>query len=297
MPLPASEIRRRLLDWYRRNRRDLPWRISRDPYRVWISEIMLQQTRVAAAIPYYERFLARFPNVEQLASAPQQELLAAWAGLGYYARARNLQRAAKKILELRAFPRDYNSIRALDGIGDYTAAAIASIAFNLPHAALDGNAIRVLSRLTAERGNIASSVVKKRLASVADRLIDPKHPGEFNQAWMELGATICLPREPQCNQCPIAKQCAARREGLERELPLKIPRARTTEVEQQLLIVEKAGSILAWQRSQDGGILGVAAFCSTPSGQGRRKNCYRSPHYREHKVRFPRPSGLRRSDT
>jgi A/G-specific adenine glycosylase len=244
-------IRRELLAWYRAHRRDLPWRISRDPYRVWISEIMLQQTRVAAAIPYYERFLSRFPDVATLAAAPEQELLTAWAGLGYYARARNLQRAAKQIVALGEFPRDHDSIRALAGVGPYTAAAIASIAFNLPHAALDGNAIRVLSRLTCERGNVASSVVRKKLASAADRLIVPEHPGEFNQAWMELGATICLPKEPRCDKCPIAKQCAARRAGLERELPLKIPRAQSKEVEQQILIVEKAGSILAWQRPKD----------------------------------------------
>ena len=249
--LAVHSIRRKLLEWYRENRRDLPWRISRDPYRIWISEIMLQQTRVVAAIPYYERFLARFPTVAELAAAPEQDLLAAWAGLGYYARARNLQRAAKKILKLGDFPRDYESIRALDGIGDYTAAAVASIAFDLPHAALDGNVIRVLSRLTAERGNVASSVVRKRLGKFAAGLIHPARPGEFNQAWMELGAMICLPREPRCKLCPIAKECEARRAGLERELPLKVPRAQSTEVEEQILIVEKAGSILAWQRPPD----------------------------------------------
>jgi A/G-specific adenine glycosylase len=254
-PFCASSLvagtRRKLLDWYRANRRDLPWRISRDPYRIWISEIMLQQTRVAAAIPYYERFLLRFPGVAELASAPEQELLAAWAGLGYYARARNLQRAARKILALGEFPRDYDSIRALDGIGDYTAAAIASIAFDLPHAALDGNAIRVLSRLTAERGNVSSSIVKKRLGEVADRLIDPQRPGEFNQAWMELGAVICVPKEPRCGACPLTKECAARREGLERELPLKVRRAQSKEVEHLILIVQKAEHILAWQRPRD----------------------------------------------
>lgn len=249
--LAVASIRRKLLDWYRENRRDLPWRISRDPYRVWISEIMLQQTRVAAAIPYYERFLRRFPSVAELASAPEDQLLAAWAGLGYYARARNLQRAAKKILDHGEFPRDYESIRALDGIGDYTAAAIASIAFDLPHAALDGNVIRVLSRFTEERGNIASSIVRKRVGKIADQLIDPLHPGEFNQAWMELGATICVPKEPRCNLCPLQNECAARRAGSERELPLKIPRAQSKEVEQQILIVEKAECVLAWQRSKD----------------------------------------------
>jgi len=213
---------------------------------------MLQQTRVAAAIPYYERFLLRFPDVASLASAPEQDLLAMWAGLGYYARARHLHQAAKKIIQLGAFPRDYDSIRALDGIGDYTAAAIASIAFDLPHAALDGNAIRVLSRLTAERGNVASSVVRKRLGTVADLLIDPKRPGEFNQAWMELGAVVCVPKEPQCPVCPLRVLCAARRDRCERELPLKLSRARPIEVEKQLLVIEKTGSILAWQRPKDG---------------------------------------------
>ena len=244
-------IRRRLLAWYQANRRDLPWRASRDPYRVWLSEIMLQQTRVAAAIPYYERFLNRFPGVEELASASEQDLLAAWAGLGYYARARNLQRAAKKIVACREFPRDYDSIRALDGVGDYTAAAIASIAFNLPHAALDGNAIRVLSRLSAERGNVVTLAVRKRLRDVADRLIDPQRPGEFNQAWMELGAMICLPREPQCSRCPLQRQCAARQAGCERELPFKTARAVSQEEEKQLLVIERKTCILAWQRTAE----------------------------------------------
>jgi A/G-specific adenine glycosylase len=249
--LPIRAIRRLLLTWYRKSQRDLPWRRTRDPYRIWISEIMLQQTRVAAAIAYYERFLERFPGVQELAAAPEQDLLTAWAGLGYYARARNLQKAAKKILELGAFPRDHASIRALRGVGDYTAAAIASIAFGLPHAALDGNAIRVLSRLTAERGNVASTVVRKRLRAVADRLIDPTQPGEFNQAWMELGAVICLPRDPQCSICPLKSQCAARRLGCQRELPVKAVRARAVEIEKQILVIRKAARILLWQRETE----------------------------------------------
>src|SRR6202049_1584982 len=192
----VSAMRSRLLLWYQKSKRDLPWRRTRDPYRIWVSEIMLQQTRVAAVIPYYEQFLARFPDVAALASAPEQELLAAWAGLGYYSRARNLQRAAKKILELGTFPGDYLSLRDLAGVGEYTAAAIASMAFGLPHAALDGNVIRVLSRLTAEQGNIGSGAVRKRLREAADALLDPKRPGEFNQALMELGAMVCLANKP-----------------------------------------------------------------------------------------------------
>jgi len=244
-------MRRRLLLWYQKNKRDLPWRRTRDPYRIWISEIMLQQTRVAAVIPYYERFLGRFPDVAALASAPEQELLALWAGLGYYSRARNLQRAAKKILEWGAFPSDYLSLRDLAGVGEYTAAAIASMAFDLRHAVLDGNAIRVLSRLTAEQGNIGSAVVRKRLRATADGLLDPRQPGEFNQALMELGAMVCLPKQPQCSRCPLAQLCAARSRGLEGELPFRSGRVKPIGVQKQLVAVEKHGKLLLWQRAAD----------------------------------------------
>jgi A/G-specific adenine glycosylase len=241
-------IRRRVLNWYRKNKRDLPWRNTRDPYRIWISEIMLQQTRVAAVIPYYQRFLDRFPDIEVLRSAEEHDLLAAWAGLGYYSRARNLQKAAVKILELGDFPSDYSSIRALPGVGDYTAAAIASIAFDLPYAVLDGNVIRVLSRLTEESGNVGSTVVRARLRAVADSVVDPRHPGEFNQGLMELGATVCLPKQPQCLLCPLARDCRARESGRQNELPLKSAPPGTIDVEIQLLVIEKAGRILAWKR-------------------------------------------------
>jgi A/G-specific adenine glycosylase len=246
-----AALRRRLLVWYRKNKRDLPWRRTRDPYRIWISEIMLQQTRAAAVIPYYERFLARFPNVTALASAPEQELLTAWAGLGYYARARNLQRAAKAILERGSFPQDYSSLRELAGVGEYTAAAIASIAFNRPHPVIDGNVIRVLSRLTAEQGNIRSAIVRKRLGEFAARLLHRKWPGEFNQALMELGATMCLPKQPQCVSCPLARECRARESGLERELPFRSVRPKPLQVEKQLVVIQKGEKILFWQRPID----------------------------------------------
>lgn len=241
-------IRARLLKWYRKNRRDLPWRRTCDPYRIWISEIMLQQTRVAAVLPYYARFLDRFPDVQGLAVASEQDLLAAWAGLGYYTRARNLQKAAVKIVELGEFPKRYSDLKALPGIGDYTAAAIASIAFNLPHAVLDGNVIRVLSRLTGECGNVDSSVVRSRLRAIADSAIDPRWPGEFNQSLMELGATVCSPKRPHCTSCPLARDCRARQSGRQNELPLKSTRPDTTELEIRLLVIEKAGRILAWKR-------------------------------------------------
>ena len=247
-PASLRFIRRRILAWFGKNKRDLPWRRTRDPYRIWISEIMLQQTRVAAVLPYYERFLKRFPDVGTLATAAEHDLLASWAGLGYYSRARNLQKAAKTILELGRFPADHPSIRSLPGVGDYTAAAIASIAFELPHAVLDGNVIRVLSRLTGERGNVDSAVVRTRLRAGADSLVDPKHPGEFNQGLMELGATLCLPRQPQCLFCPLASECKALTLGLQNELPLKSARPGSIEMEIQLLVIEKAEMILAWKR-------------------------------------------------
>src|SRR5579872_3965323 len=198
MGADARLIRRRLVNWYLRNRRDLPWRRTSDPYRIWVSEVMLQQTRAQAVIPYYEKFLARFPDAASLAAADEAEVLALWSGLGYYSRARNLQRAARRISAAGVFPRDYDSIRALDGVGDYTAAAVASIAFGLPHAVLDGNVMRVLARLDNDAADISAASTRARLRARAQELLDGRRPGIFNQALMELGATICVPKTPQC---------------------------------------------------------------------------------------------------
>jgi A/G-specific adenine glycosylase len=244
----AVEIRRRLLAWYREHQRDLPWRRTHDPYRIWVSEIMLQQTRVAAVIPYYDRFLKLFPDVSALAEAPEQELLAAWAGLGYYSRARNLQKAARTVAAMPQFPSDYAALRALPGVGDYTAAAVASIAFGKPHAVLDGNVLRVLSRMAAERGNVKSLVVRRRLAALAAALLDRKRPGEFNQALMELGATVCVPKQPLCGQCPVRRHCQARLQGAENRLPLNGVRPNASRCEIHLLWIEKGDKILLWQR-------------------------------------------------
>jgi A/G-specific adenine glycosylase len=241
-------IRRRLLAWYRKHKRDLPWRRTQDPYRIWISEIMLQQTRVAAVLPYYARFLAQFPDVAALAEVAEQDLLAAWAGLGYYSRARNLQKAAKKIMELGEFPRDHSGLGELPGVGDYTAAAVSSIAFGLPHAVMDGNVARVLSRVAPELGDIKSEVVRKRLRAYAQVLLDRKRPGEFNQALMELGATVCLPKRPLCERCPIKLYCEARKQGLETQLPLRGTRPSADRRGKKLLVIEKAGKVLFWQR-------------------------------------------------
>ena len=201
-------FRSRLLDWYQRNRRDLPWRVDRDPYRVWLSEIMLQQTRVAAVTEHYDKFLLRFPTIEKLASAREFSVLAAWSGLGYYRRARMLHAAAQEIVKKYAgkFPRSIEELRTLPGIGRYTAAAIASIAFDEPVAAVDGNVERVIERV------VGRSLPEKELWGAAQLLLSPSSPGDFNQAMMELGATVCLPRGPMCLACPVREMCATRGE-------------------------------------------------------------------------------------
>ena len=263
--IDSTEMRRRLRKWYEGARRPLPWRATRDAYRIWVSEIMLQQTRVAAATPYYERFLARFPNVEALAAASEDEVLTAWSGLGYYSRARNLLRAARRVVEGGGFPRDYDSIRALPGVGDYTAAAIASIAFGLAHAAVDGNVLRVLARVLAERGDIGSAKTKNRIAKEAQRLLDRRRPGEFNQALMELGATVCLPGEPQCARCPIVTLCQARRRGIEGELPVKLRRVESVRVEKTLLLIRKGDRVLL--RRRDARSSQMAGFWELPEAE------------------------------
>ncbi len=225
-------FRRQLLEWFREFQRDLPWRRTRDPYRIWLSEIMLQQTRVAAVIPYYERFLEKFPNVSALAEAPQEDVLRLWSGLGYYSRARNLQAAAKVIVTKHGgeFPRELQDALALPGIGRYTAAAILSIARGAKLAVLDGNVARVLARLGAVRGDLRESRRWKSLQRTADGLLDPKSPGEWNQAMMELGATVCTPRAPRCLLCPVAKVCHARKLGIADRLPEKRQKRETQEV-------------------------------------------------------------------
>jgi A/G-specific adenine glycosylase len=249
------KVRAALAAWYERWKRDLPWRRTRDPYRIWVSEIMLQQTRVAAVIPYYDRFLERYPNLDALAAAEEQELLGMWAGLGYYSRARNLQLAAKEMVRLGGFPREYAAIRALPGVGEYTAAAVGSIAFGLPHAVVDGNVIRVMARFLAEGGEITSAVTKNRLREAAEEFLDRSEPSRHNQAVMELGATICTPKDPECGRCPLAEWCEGRARGLARELPVKKSTTVIRRVERALLVVMRNGNLLLWQRPPDAAIL------------------------------------------
>lgn len=227
-----GHFRKQLLAWFRQFRRDLPWRRTKDPYAIWVSEIMLQQTRVAAVIPYYERFLERFPDIHSLAAAPQEEVLRLWSGLGYYSRARNLQKAAQQMVEKHTgeFPRDPEFVRALCGIGEYTEAAILSIAFGAKRAVLDGNVLRVLARLEGIRGDLRESRRWKSLQKTATNLLDTKSPGDWNQAMMELGATVCTPRQPQCLLCPVAKSCRARQLGDPESFPEKREKRRTVEI-------------------------------------------------------------------
>jgi A/G-specific adenine glycosylase len=215
-PEVRGRVRRQLLGWYEKSRRDLPWRRSRDPYAIWVSEIMLQQTRVAAVVERYQSFMARFPTLVSLALAPEQEVLALWSGLGYYRRARMLHKAAQFVAEHRDgnLPATSAELRVLPGIGAYTAAAIASIAHGEAVPVVDGNVERVLCRLQGWEavGRTGAAAMRQRLDAVAGQLLDPRRPGDFNQAMMELGATICTPRNPQCLVCPLSPDCVTRGE-------------------------------------------------------------------------------------
>jgi A/G-specific adenine glycosylase len=262
-PAPSSArraaLRRRLLTWWDAGHRDLPWRVPQrgaDPYRVWLAEVMLQQTRVETAIPYYLRFLERWPSLEALAAADDAEVLAAWSGLGYYARCRNLIAAAREALRGHGgLPGSIEALRALPGFGPYTAGAVASIAFAVPAAAVDGNAARVLSRLFRVEGDAASPSVKRRLEAIAGALVDRERPGDFNQALMELGATTCVPRRPRCGNCPLAGLCEAFRAGRQAEHPGRRVRRRPTDVRLAVVRVERGGRLLL-SRAPEGGLLG-----------------------------------------
>ncbi len=225
-------FRKNLLAWFGQYQRELPWRRNKDSYRVWLSEIMLQQTRVAAAIPYYERFLARFPDLQSLAEAPEEEVLRLWSGLGYYSRARNLQKAAQQIMVSYGgtFPASVDAALALPGIGDYTAAAILSIAHNKRLAVLDGNVARVIARLGAIQGDLRTGSRWQQLQNTADELLEPSEPGDWNQAVMELGAMVCTPRSPQCLLCPVGEYCEARKQGLVDSIPARKSKRATEEI-------------------------------------------------------------------
>jgi A/G-specific adenine glycosylase len=245
--IPPAAFRKALLRWYDASRRDLPWRASNDFYRVWISEIMLQQTRVEAVVPFYLRFLERFPSIGHLAEASQNDVLTMWSGLGYYSRARNLHLAAKRVAS-QGLPENFDQVLALPGVGSYTAAAVASIALGLPHAAVDGNVVRVISRLTNDAAESTSPPARRRFADKAKELLDMRRPGDFNQAMMELGATICVPRSPQCTACPVQKFCAAQGAGTQCELPVRLKNQTVRELTLHLVILERDGRIFLVRR-------------------------------------------------
>lgn len=236
-----DEVRAALLQWYARHRRDLPWRQDHDAYRVWVSEIMLQQTRVAAVLEHYRLFLNAFPTVEALAAASEERVLALWSGLGYYRRARMLHRAARVVVSTLGgvIPRDLETLRSLPGVGRYTAAAIASIAYGEPAAVVDGNVQRVLSRLDARSRSDAS--VWQR----AQQLLDPRHPGDWNQAMMELGATLCTPQNPQCPVCPVRAWCLAPGAAISK------PKAARKRVRMARALVVRGGRVYLVQRAPD----------------------------------------------
>lgn len=252
-PNQVRAVRRALLAHYDRTRRDLPWRGERDPYRVWVSEVMLQQTRVEAVIPYYRRWLERFPDLDTLAVADPDDVLLAWQGLGYYRRARALQVAARVVRERHggSLPPDYGSLRALPGVGEYTAGAVASIAFGARVGAVDGNVRRVLSRLHDE-----ATLSPRRLRALADGWVDMERPGDWNQALMELGATLCSPRSPGCGECPLSRWCRARAAGTveERPAPGRAQRVPRVTLATAVLVDARGRGLLV--RRHEGGLLG-----------------------------------------
>ncbi len=239
-----------LVRWFRAGHRDLPWRRTREPYRVWISEIMLQQTRVDVVIPYYERFVARFPTPHALAMAPLDDVLATWAGLGYYRRARQLQAAATLVVRDHGgtLPADDEALRALPGIGRYTAGAIRSIAFGHAAPIVDGNVARVLSRLFALPGGPGEAAWEKRLWTLAEALVPAADPSAFNQGLMELGATVCTPRAPRCESCPLARFCKAHAQRREEEYPPVKKRAKIERVERWVLLAVRPRDGAVWMR-------------------------------------------------
>jgi A/G-specific adenine glycosylase len=261
LQIPATQVpklRRRLLAWFALRKRDLPWRRSRDPYRIWVSEIMLQQTRVAAVIPYFEKFVAKFPTLHSLARARAETVLGCWAGLGYYSRARNLHRAAKEIAARHDghFPRGHEATLALPGVGRYTAAAVLSIAYDQPLAVLDGNVARVLARLGAVRSDLRAPAQWRELEVAAQELLARKAPGDWNQAMMELGATVCTPKSPRCGECPAAPWCEARKLGIAGQLP-EPRRKRTTEyvtLAAAVLLDPQGRTLLVRQLAGDGAL-------------------------------------------
>lgn len=256
-----------LLSWYDLNKRDLPWRQTKDPYKIWLSEVMLQQTQVKTVIPYYERFLEKFPTVYDLAAADEQLVLKEWEGLGYYSRARNLHQAAQVVATTYngKLPKDAKKLAQLKGIGPYTKGAILSIAFNEPHPAVDGNVIRVYSRVFHIEENITRNQTRKIFEQYVSKTISKQRPGDFNQSIMELGAIICTPRQPKCTKCPIKEHCKAYQLGIQTLLPVRDKQPKQKEISYAtLLIVSEDKKIIIEQRSEVGLLANLWQFPMVP---------------------------------
>ena len=261
-----NRLSSKLLDWYHANKRTLPWRGHPSAYAVWVSEIMLQQTRVETVIPYFEKWMRLFPTVQALANASEQDVLNAWEGLGYYSRARNLHKAAKIVADQYQgeIPRDLDDLQKLPGIGRYTLGAIASMAFNMDTSALDGNIKRVYARIFDIEEPVDSPAGEKILWELADKNLPKGHAGDYNQALMDLGAGICVPRNPRCLICPVMKLCAARQNGTQDQRPVKSPRKRVPHYVHAAGVVIKRGRVLLAQRPSEGLLGGMWEF---PNGR------------------------------
>ncbi len=258
----AAEFRQRLLQWFDHARRDLPWRKTTDPYRILVSEIMLQQTQVERVVDYFDRFVAAFPDARALAAASRGDVLKIWEGLGYYGRARALHQTAAVVCREHDahIPSTATGLRSLPGIGPYTSAAVASIAFGERIAVIDTNVVRVLARLARVDGDTSKGEGRARLARLADELLDPKRPGDFNQAMMELGATVCRPRSPDCSRCPVADRCGARRSGRPDQWPTATPAPERPTVVAACALVRRRGRLLVVRRPEKGLLGGLWEF-------------------------------------
>lgn len=257
-----------LVEWYRQNKRELPWRDIDDPYRIWVSEIMLQQTRVEAVKPFYARFLKELPEVSDLAKAEEDKLLKLWEGLGYYNRVRNMQKAAQQIMVEYggAFPRDYERIRKLTGIGNYTAGAISSFAFGIPKPAVDGNVLRVISRITGSYDDIMKASTKTKVEEQLEAVIPKEAACDFNQGLIELGAIVCVPNgAPKCEECPVSHLCKAYQEGIQEELPVK-SKAKARKIEKKTVFIFKDGENVAIRKRPSKGLL--AGLYELPNVEG-----------------------------
>ncbi len=264
----VEHFQERLINWYQRSHRKLPWRENGDPYYIWVSEVMLQQTQVATVIPYFHRFLAAFPTIEKLAAADQQQVLKLWEGLGYYARARNLHNAARTVVEKYGgeIPADYDDFRELAGVGPYIAAAVQSIAFNAPHAVVDGNVKRVLARMFAVKAAVNDSKSLKEFQQIADAVLDKTHPADYNQGVMELGALICRPQQPLCPGCPVNAFCRAFQTRRVADFPRRKKRAKIPERHFAAAVIRKGDQLLIIRRPENGLLGGLWEF---PGGEMR----------------------------